>query len=479
MDKLTKRDLIRIGAVMVVLAAVLLASMFLNALISNANMGEVVRESGLTYLCVCALFVFLVFVYFVCMSYIGRDIVKSLKKMVMLASVVFISFELNLVIGATVNLYLRPYALVALLLTVLFNLNTGIFTSFVVILLTLFNDMITGEFGVSQANLAAILLGVVSCVFSSVACDGKSERFRAVLAGITIAVPSIVVVGLSEFMFGSAPRVVLQSCIYACTSPIFSVMLFMIFLPLFEKLFNVVTTYRLYELTDPSAPLMKMLKEVAPGTFNHAIVVANLAEACAYKIGANPQLARAAAYYHDIGKTVHPEYFVENQSRGVNPHDDLTPEMSTSIIKRHGIAGYEICLDHNIPREIADVCLQHHGTLPIYYFYMKAQKFTDGTLDIDQFRYDGPKPQSKVAAIIMIADACEAAIRASESKDIDKIEEIVRKIIEQRIDEDQFTECDLTFKEVYDIKDAIVANYTGIYHERLKYPKLKLSKKRK
>ena len=195
MDKLTKRDLIRIGAVMVVLSAVLITSMFVNALISNANMGEVVRQSGMTYLCVCALFVFLIFVYFVCMSYIGRDIVKSLKKMVMLASVVFISFELNLVIGATVNLYLRPYALVALLLTVLFNRNTGIFSSFVVVLLTLFNDMITGEFGVSQANLAAILLGVVSCVFSSVACDGKSERFRSVLAGLVIAVPSIVVVG--------------------------------------------------------------------------------------------------------------------------------------------------------------------------------------------------------------------------------------------------------------------------------------------
>lgn len=479
MNKLTKRDVIRIGAVMVVLACILIVSMFLNALISDADMGEIVRESTATYLCVCALVFFLIFVFFVCMTYIDREIALSLKKMVMLAAVVFISFELNLVIGTTVHIYLRPYALVALLLTVLFSRNTGIFTSFVLVLLTLFNDMIAGEFGVSQSNLAAVLLGVVSCVFSCVACDRKSERFRAVLAGIVIAVPSAVVVALSEIMFGSGTQDVLQAAIYACTSPIFSVMLFMVFLPLFEKLFNVVTTYRLYELTDPSAPLMKMLKEVAPGTFNHAIVVANLAEACAYKIGASPQLARAAAYYHDIGKTVHPEYFVENQTRGINPHDDLTPEMSTSIIKRHGVAGYEICLDHNIPREIADVCLQHHGTLPIYYFYMKAQKFTDGTLDIDQFRYDGPKPQTKVAAIVMIADACEAAIRASESKDIDKIEEIVRKIIEQRIDEDQFTECDLTFKEVYDIKDAIVANYTGIYHERLKYPKLKLSRKRK
>ena len=479
MNKLTKRDLIRIGIVIVVLAALLIASIMVNALLSDLRLSEILQGRGGVFPCVCALIFLLILVYFICICYIDRSIVLNLKKLVMLAVVVFIGFELNLVIGATVNIYLRPYALVALLLAVLFHRNVSIFSSFVVVLLTLFNDMITGEVGVTHANLSSILLGVVSCLLASVACDAKSERFRAVLAGILIAVPSFIVVGLTEAMFGTPSGAAVSACIYACTSPIFSVMLFMIFLPLFEKLFNVVTTYRLYELTDPSAPLMKKLKEVAPGTFNHSIVVANLAEACAYKIGVSPQLARAAAYYHDIGKTVHPEYFVENQTRGVNPHDDLTPEMSTSIIKRHGAAGYEICMDHNIPKEIADVCLQHHGILPIYYFYMKAQKYTDGVVDIDNFRYDGPKPRTKVAAIIMVADACEAAIRASESKDIDKIEEIVRRIIEQRIDEDQFTECDLTFKDVYDLKDAIVANYTGIYHERLKYPKLKLSKKKK
>lgn len=476
-QKQTMKTVCRMGVALLVLGLLILASMFVTAVASPGGLLEQIQSRPWTFGCVAALVFFMLFVYFVCMYYMAPDTVARPKDLVLLCAVIFLAFELDLVVGAALNIFLRPYALIALLLTILYNKNTGIFTSIIVILIVLFNDLVMGDFGLSAENVVAMFLGFASCLLLAVANAKNSERFRTVLAGISVAVPSVIVTLVGMFMYEKSSPEIWRAVIYAGTSPILSVMLFLIFLPLFEKVFNVVTGYRLYELTDPSAPLMKMLKETCPGTFNHSIVVANLAEACAYKIDANPQLARAAGYYHDVGKMIHPEYFVENQMGGANPHDDLTPEMSTSIIRRHGINGYEICLEHNIPAEIADVCVQHHGTLPITYFYMKAQKFTEGELDIDNFRYDGPKPQTKVAAIIMIADACEAAIRASASKDIDKIEEIVRRIIEQRIDEEQFTECNLTFKDVYDIKDAIVTNYTGIYHERLKYPKLKLSKK--
>jgi len=212
----------------------------------------------------------------------------------------------------------------------------------------------------------------------------------------------------------------------------------------------------------------------APGTFNHSLIVANLTEACAVQINENVQLARACAYYHDIGKLVNPSYFKENQG-AYNPHDDLTPELSTEIIKKHTKDGYNIIKKHNLPQELADICLQHHGTMPIKVFYYKALKFTDGVLDINKFCYDGQKPKTKIAAIIMLCDASEAAIRALSDHSRGKVEEVVNSIIEERLDMGQFTDCDITLKEIYDIRDTIVNSTTEIYHERLKYPKVKLT----
>lgn len=478
MNNQTVRRIVRIATAFLVLGIITVASMFVTAAAMDGSFLEKIKQAPTVYVSVGFLVLLLLCVFFICLSYLSPSAVRTSKSLLMLCAIVTLSFELDLVIGSTLNLFLRPYALVALLATILYNKNTGIFVSIMSVLLMMFYDLIVGDFGLAPEQIVAMFLGIVSSLCLAVATSRKAERFRSVLFGIVVSFPSVLVTFLGMKMYSIEGAEFLTAVIYAGTSPILSVMMFLMFLPLFEKVFNVVTSYRLYELTDPSAPLLKQLKETCAGTFNHSMVVANLAEACAYKINANPQLARAAGFYHDVGKMLHPEYFVENQKNGVNPHDDLTPEMSTSIIRRHGINGYELCMDHNIPAEIANVCVEHHGTMPITYFYMKARKFTDGQLDVDKFRYDGPKPQTKISAIIMVADACEAAIRASESKSTEKIEEIVRGIIEQRIDEDQFTECNLTFKEVYEIKDAIVSNYTGIYHERLKYPKLKLTGKK-
>jgi len=253
-------------------------------------------------------------------------------------------------------------------------------------------------------------------------------------------------------------------------------MIAFLLLPVFERITNVTTNFRLYELCDSSRGLLFQLKQKAPGTFNHTQIVANLAEVCAIKIGIDPQFARTAAYYHDIGKLSNVDYFTENQVSNYNPHDDLTPELSVKIIKSHIINGFEMCLKHNVPLEIAEICLQHHGTLPIAYFYARAKKLTEGNLKVDEFCYTGPKPQTKVAALIMILDGCEAAVRASNSKDIEKIEEIVHKLIENRIEFDQFSECDITFRDIQNIQDAIVENYGSMYHGRIKYPKVKISK---
>ena len=212
----------------------------------------------------------------------------------------------------------------------------------------------------------------------------------------------------------------------------------------------------------------------APGTFNHSIVVSNIAEACAVAIGEDGLLARTCAYYHDIGKLRRPEFFKENQADGFNPHDDLTPELSANIIKSHTQDGYDLIMKSRLPKEIADVCREHHGTLPILYFYGKAQKFTDGKVDLEQYSYAGPKPSTKIAAIIMIADGCEAAARSLQDRSRENVKNVVRKIVNERMQLGQFDDCEITLKEINIIIHTVVNHLTGVYHSRIEYPKVSL-----
>ncbi len=185
-------------------------------------------------------------------------------------------------------------------------------------------------------------------------------------------------------------------------------------------------------------------------------------------------LARTCAYYHDVGKLRRPEFFKENQADGENPHDDLTPELSANIIKAHTRDGYTLAKKARLPDEIADVCLEHHGTLPIWYFYAKAKKFTDGEVPIRQFCYSGPKPQTKISAIIMIADGCEAAARSLKDRSREKVSEAVKKIVSDRMQLGQFDECELTIKEINIIINTVVNRLTGVYHKRIEYPTVSL-----
>ena len=189
-------------------------------------------------------------------------------------------------------------------------------------------------------------------------------------------------------------------------------------------------------------------------------------------IGEDALLARTCAYYHDIGKLRRPEFFKENQADATNPHDELTPELSSNIVKSHTLDGYNLIIKNRLPKEIADICLEHHGTMPMLFFYAKAKKFTDGEVDINQYCYNGPKPQTKIAAIIMIADGCEAAVRTLQDRSREKVDELVRKIVADRMKLGQFDECEITLKEINIIIHTVVNNLTGIYHNRIEYPKV-------
>ena len=401
-----------------------------------------------------------------------RDFLMRAKNITLVFLVIYISFVGSVVLGNYVGIYARPIALCALLLLLLINKRTAMFINANYAVFIFLVDTFTNQSFDVGHTVASLVMTITMSVVAIYLIDGIGSRIKVFGMGLVISIPIAAISVLFELAaFGNyydAVMIVLHSF----TAGVLSVVAMMAILPVFEWMFNVLTNYRLAEITDHKSKLIKKLIDEAYGTFTHSMVVASLAETCAASIDENPILARAAAYYHDIGKLKQPIYFTENQ-HGYNPHDDLTPELSTEIIRSHTRDGYDLIKKYHLPLILADVAREHHGTLPIQYFYAKALKYTEGgELDISNFCYPGPKPRSKIAAIIMLADGCEAAVRAHNDRSRDKVEKIVGSIVEDRMKREQFSDCDITMREIDLIKEALVSGLSGVYHDRIKYPKL-------
>lgn len=299
-------------------------------------------------------------------------------------------------------------------------------------------------------------------------------RNKVFILILIISVLSSVIAGSISF---SLDRVINEDIvlvlIYAFLSGFFTVIICMGTLPLWESVFGVVTPIKLLDLTNPDNELLRRLSIEAPGTYHHSIIVANLSEAAAYDIKADTVISRVGAYFHDIGKLKYPQYFVENQV-GENPHDDIDPFDSFEIIKSHVSFGLELADEKKLPIVIRDIIEQHHGTTKIKYFYYKAKK-QNPEMDIneDDFRYSGPTPKSKESAIVMIADTIEAAVRSmvSQTKSTKEIEDFIRKLIKEKLDDGQFIDSDLTIKDLDIIQNSFMRVFNGMYHERIPYPK--------
>ena len=378
--------------------------------------------------------------------------------------------------GRYINIYFRPLVLGGLLTLLLVNRRSAVFVNVVTSLLTFLMDVFTNaNFAATVSEFAqysSLVIGFSTGIIGVYLIDGVGSRIKVFGRGLSMMVPVLVCLALLEQtnLLKYPERVVAGA-----SSAVLSVVLFMAILPVFEWLFNKLTSYRLSELTEHSAPLIKRMIEEAPGTFNHSIVVSNLAESCAIAIGEDALLARCAAYYHDMGKLKQPEFFKENQQGGRNPHNDLTPELSANIIRAHAKDGYDIVKKYGLPQEIADVCIQHHGTMPMMFFYAKAKQFADGgDVDIEKYSYAGPKPQTKIAAILMIADAGEAAVRTLKDRTRENVDALLSRLINERMQLRQFEDCDITMKELNIIRNTIANNLTGVYHSRIEYPKVNL-----
>ena len=400
----------------------------------------------------------------------NREVFNSSKKITMIYFAVVLSLIASYLFGK-INAYLRPVSLCALFILILVDKRTAVFMNCVFALLMMLTDLLLASFA-DGGNyvLVSLILCFAGGLFSVFLVDGEGSRGKVLAMGFVISLPVIISAVVLEFTLEL--KSVLFAMLFALGSGVLSTCLMTVILPVFEVTFGALTNFRLTELTDHKSKLIKELSISAPGTFSHTIIVSMLAEACGNAIGENPLLVRACAYYHDMGKLKNPEMFTENQT-GKNPHDALSPELSTDIIRSHARDGADLIRKRRLPEAFASAAEQHHGTLPIRYFYMKASKFTDGKLALDNFSYYGPKPQNKINAIIMICDACEAKVRAVSNRTHENVDKAVKEIIEERMDMDQFNECDITFQELDVIRNTITNTLSGVYHDRVKYPKLK------
>ncbi len=241
---------------------------------------------------------------------------------------------------------------------------------------------------------------------------------------------------------------------------------------LLGNVFDIITPLRLMELARPTHPLLRQLLLKAPGTYHHSLLVSNMAEQAAEQIGADALLARVGAYYHDIGKTVRPYFFVENQADGVNVHDRLDPKTSAQIILSHTKDGLDLARKYRLPSKIQEFIAQHHGLGVVSYFYKRAcqQEGDAGTVNEDDFRYPGPRPLSKEVAIVMLADGCESAVRSARPTSAEEIDELVRKVINDRLLRGELDDSDLTLRDLDKIREAFTSILQGVFHPRIKYP---------
>ena len=408
--------------------------------------------------------------YFECTDLL-TDMSRIIECFVLLDLALFMSF----IIGELITPNARPFAFLALMAATLLGRREAVFLNIIyslvlfIIDINFFTDV---SMWVSCASLLVSVCAGMTAIFFTPAIK---TRIQSILMVFVLLVPAELIIGVMEVLFVEEMSGDPMSLAYGALGGFFSVIAYMIILPVFEVMFSELTVFRLRELTSDDAKLIKKLKTEAPGTYNHSVVVAQLAQACATAIGEDGELARAAAYYHDMGKLKNPEMFTENQS-DYNMHDELSPELSADIIRSHTRDGAQLIRKNHLPEFFADCAVQHHGTMPIKYFYAKALKMSDGELNIANYSYSGPTPRTKIAAILMIVDASEAASRSLKDRTPQAVEELVTSIIEERLDMDQFADCDITLRELTIISHTVAVSLSGVYHNRISYPKLKLKK---
>lgn len=371
-----------------------------------------------------------------------------------------------LVLARTLSIvspFLIPLAFAPMIITLLINHRVSLTISILNVVL------------ISMAinfNVEISIIALINAVVGALILQKLHQRNDILYSCIYIAIINVIVAFSMGFLLSNNSGAILLRAALSLVGSALSGILTVGLLPLFESTFDIVTTIKLLELSNPNNPLLKKLLIEAPGTYHHSILVANLAEMGAEAVGGNPVLARVCSYYHDVGKIKRPYFFKENQIGNDNPHSKITPSLSSLIIISHVKDGLELAKDYKLPKVIKDIIEQHHGTSLVKYFYIIAKNSSENPEEIleKDFKYPGPIPLTKESGIVMLADSIEASVRSISDPTQSKIEDMVNNIIKARLNEGQLDNCNLTLKDLDKIKHAFMKSLMGIYHQRIEYP---------
>lgn len=384
--------------------------------------------------------------------------------LLVLLTVIFVLVIGLMVPGGTVIRYLAPAPALAMLATVALGRASGVAAA-------VFLGGVTGVIADNSLEMATYAsLGGLTAALTLGRVERIGELFRA---GLFVSLVHVGVFAMfhvpQEF---NQPTDVVASTLTGALNGGISASLALGGLFLIGPLFDIITTMRLIELSRPEHPLLQRLLREAPATYHHSLMVANLAEQAAESIGANALLTRVGAYYHDVGKLARPYFFTENQADGMNPHDRLDPQTSAEVIIGHVIDGIELAKRYRLPSRIRAFIPEHHGDNRVSFLYQKAVELAGdpSLVDEDKFRYHGLKPQSKETALVMLADGCEAAVRSARPEDAEEVAKIVNAIIDQRVEDGQLDECDLTLRDLAMVREDFVSALKGTFHPRIQYP---------
>lgn len=412
---------------------------------------------------------FLVAIIIVFLKKYNKEIYKDRKEVLLICLIAIIILVLGRYLFPYYDGLLIPIFVGTMLISILMNVELAVIINCA--LAISISLMVKGD-------NKFLYMGLVCGVISAFLVTKANQRSKLSMNGAILGVINAVFIVFINLIIKSDLKTILTDSIVVFLNGLVSMVLTIGLLPFFESVFNIVTPLKLLEISNPNHPLLKKMLIEAPGTYHHSLMVGNLAEIATEDLGGNALLARAGAYFHDVGKLKRPDLFKENQLSG-NPHDKMPPNLSALVIISHTKDGLEIASKYKLPLAIKDIIKQHHGTTLVAYFYHKAlQAQEDETLNQDIYRYEGPKPHTKEAAVVMLADSVEAAVRSMTDKTEANIEGLIKKIIKDKLDDGQLDMSHLTLTELNTIGNSFMRVLSGYFHAREQYPELKDSIKK-
>lgn len=440
-------------------------------LLSELGLLNTSKTNWPIYFALGALVLIIMLLQYVYLYKFHKKVYKDMSKLLLISILNVMAILIARVITSVFSPFLIPLACAPILMTLLTDYRISLVVGGLNVVLIA---------GATNFNPIVIIITIISSVIGAVILRKMQQRNDILIASLIISI----IAGATTLAIGALTTNnfmdIIENSGYVVLGGILSGVLAVGILPFFEATFDIVTTVKLLELSNPNSPLLKKLLMEAPGTYHHSVLVANLAELAAEAINANALLVRIGAYYHDIGKTKRPYFFKENQIGIENPHNKISDKLSAKIIISHVKDGLEMAKEHNIPKDIESFIVTHHGDTLVKYFYINTKNNAENPDDVKEadFKYPGPRPTTKEQGIVMLSDSVEASVRSLKEHTNETIENMVNFIIKDKMDSGQLSNCELTLKDIEDIRKCFLKALNGIYHQRIEYPKEKDEKEK-